>query len=178
MKITEKNIRNWQANLGYVPQQIYLSDDTLAKNIAFGVPDEKIDMNQVRTVAKMANIDFFVENELVKGYDTVIGERGIRLSGGQKQRIGIARALYHDPQILVFDEATSSLDNVTEGAVLQAIESVSKLKTMIIIAHRLTTVKNCDSIYLMEKGKVIAEGSYDALVKKNEQFRNMVKDVK
>lgn len=164
VEINEKNIRDWQANLGYVPQQIYLSDDTIVRNIAFGLPDDKINMDQIKKVSKMANLNDFIENELSLGYNTIIGERGIRLSGGQRQRIGIARALYHDPQVLLFDEATSSLDNATEKEVLEAIEGIAKLKTMIVIAHRLTTVKNCDRVYVVEKGRIIKEGSYNEIV--------------
>ncbi len=173
-KITENNVRNWQANLGYVPQDIFLCDDTITKNIAFGYGDEEIDLEQVKKVARMANINKFIETELPEGYDTVIGERGVRLSGGQRQRIGIARALYHNPEVLVFDEATSSLDNVTERSVLKAIERVSKLKTMVVIAHRLTSVKNCDRIYLIDKGRIIDKGKYDELEERNEKFREMV----
>jgi ATP-binding cassette subfamily C protein len=164
--INQNNVKNWQADLGYVPQQIYLSDDTIARNIAFGLPDDKIDMDQVRKSAQMANLSSFIDEELSEGYDTVIGERGIRLSGGQRQRIGIARALYFEPQVLIFDEATSSLDNETEQEVLKAIESIAKLKTMIVIAHRLTTVKNCDRVYVVEKGRIINEGSYSEIVSK------------
>jgi ATP-binding cassette subfamily C protein len=163
-RINENNTKSWQADLGYVPQQIYLSDDTVARNIAFGLPDEEIDMDQVKNVSQMASLHNFIENELSSGYDTNIGERGIRLSGGQRQRIGIARALYHNPQVLLLDEATSSLDNKTEKEVLAAIESIAKLKTMIVIAHRLTTVKNCDKVYVIEKGKIINEGSYDEII--------------
>jgi ABC-type multidrug transport system fused ATPase/permease subunit len=173
-KITEDNVKNWQANLGYVPQEIFLCDDTIKKNIAFGYDDEEIDMERVKRVSRMANINELIEKELPDGYDTVIGERGVRLSGGQRQRIGIARALYHDPSVLIFDEATSSLDNVTERGVLKAIESVSKLKTMIVIAHRLTTVKNCDKIYLIDKGRVIDKGKYSELERRNEKFKEMV----
>lgn len=164
VEINDKNIKNWQVNLGYVPQQIYLSDDTIARNIAFGLPDEQIDIDQIKKVAKMANLKDFIENDLSLSYSTVIGERGIRLSGGQRQRIGIARALYHDPQVLLFDEATSSLDNNTEKEVLEAIEGISKLKTMVVIAHRLTTVKNCDKVYVVEKGRIISEGSYEEVI--------------
>lgn len=174
IKITEKNVRNWQANLGYVPQDIFLCDDTITKNIAFGYSDEDIDMEQVKRVAKMANISKFIETELPEKYNTVIGERGVRLSGGQRQRIGVARALYHNPEVLVFDEATSSLDNVTERSVLKAIERVSKLKTMIVIAHRLTTVKNCDTIYLIDEGRIIDKGKYEVLEERSEKFREMV----
>ncbi|MFA7245488.1 MAG: ATP-binding cassette domain-containing protein [Candidatus Magasanikbacteria bacterium] len=175
VEINYSNIRNWQANLGYVPQQIYLSDDTLTRNIAFGVPDHLIDNEQVKMVAKMASIDDFIENDLKDSYNTIIGERGIRLSGGQRQRIGIARALYNDPKVLVFDEATSSLDNVTEDAVLDSIERISKFKTMIIVAHRLTTIKKCDIVYLLDKGKLVASGTYEDLIKTNDQFKIMAK---
>lgn len=177
IEINEKNIRNWQRNLGYVPQQVYLSDDTISRNIAFGLPDEKIDMARVKLVAKIANIDNFITNELPNGYETIVGERGIRLSGGQKQRIGIARSLYHDPEFIVFDEATSSLDGVTEKAVLEAIQGVSKIKTLIIIAHRLTTVRDCDIIYLIDKGRITAQGTYNDLMKNNIQFQAMARKV-
>lgn len=170
IEISEDNIKNWQANLGYVPQQIYLSDDTVTRNIAFGVSDAEINLDQVKKVAQMANINDFIESELPCSYDTSIGERGIRLSGGQRQRIGIARALYHNPQVLLLDEATSSLDNATEKEVLDAIEGIAKLKTMIVIAHRLTTVKNCDRVYVIEKGKIVDEGSYDEIVNKKQKI--------
>ena len=175
--INEKNIRNWQCNLGYVPQQVYLSDDTISRNIAFGLPDEKIDMAQVKLVAKIADIDNFIKNELPNGYETIVGERGIRLSGGQKQRVGIARSLYHDPEVIVFDEATSSLDGITEKVVLEAMQSVSKIKTIIIIAHRLTTVRNCDIIYLIDKGRITSQGTYNDLMKNNIQFQAMARKV-
>jgi ATP-binding cassette subfamily C protein len=165
-KVTKENIKNWQANLGYVPQQIYLSDDSISRNIAFGLPDDKIDMEKIKKVSKMANIHDFIDSELPEGYHTIIGERGVRLSGGQRQRIGIARALYHDPQILIFDEATSSLDNETEKEVLKAIHKVFKFKTLIVIAHRLSTVKEANKVYLIEKGKIVDSGSYEKMVKK------------
>jgi len=174
--IGRKNIRNWQRSVGYVPQQIYLSDDTVARNIAFGIPDKKIDMPRVRRVARLANIHDFIEKEMLGGYDTIIGERGVRMSGGQRQRIGIARALYHDPEVLVFDEATSSLDTATERAVLKEMEKVSKLKTMVVIAHRISTVKNCDLIYLMDKGKITAVGTYGDLMEKNSRFRALAQE--
>ncbi|MFH0969678.1 MAG: ABC transporter ATP-binding protein [Patescibacteria group bacterium] len=162
--INEKNIKHWQANLGYVPQQIYLSDDTIIRNIAFGIPDEEINMDQVKKATQMANLHDFIDGELSKGYHTIVGERGIRLSGGQRQRIGIARALYHNPQVLLLDEATSSLDNATEKEVLEAIDKVAKLKTMIVIAHRLTTVKNSSLVYRIEKGMIVGKGSYEEMV--------------
>jgi len=175
VEIGQANIIKWQRDIGYVPQHIYLSDDTVASNIAFGLPDNKIDRDALVKAARIANIDEFIEDELPYGYETLVGERGIRLSGGQRQRIGIARALYMDPEVLVFDEATSALDGVTEEAVLSAMENAAKLKTLIIIAHRLTTVKKCDRIYLLDRGKIAAEGTYDLLMSSNEQFQKMAK---
>ena len=175
VKINENNILNWQKNLGYVPQHIYLSDDTIMNNIAFGIPAEKIDRKTVEQVAKISNLHDFIISELPNGYQTIVGERGIRLSGGERQRVGIARALYHDPEALVLDEATSSLDGITESAVLEAINNVAKLKTVIIIAHRLTTVKGCDIIYLIDKGKITAQGTYDELMGSSAPFRAMAK---
>ncbi len=177
IEIRGDNVRSWQRNLGYVPQFIYLSDDTAKKNIAFGIPEDLIDMEKVKKAAKIANIDTFIENEMPEGYDTVIGERGIRLSGGQRQRVGIARALYYDPEVLVLDEATSSLDGITEESVMKAMDNLSRLKTMIIIAHRLTTVKKCETIYLLDRGKVVAEGKYDHLMETNPQFRAMAREL-
>lgn len=175
IEIGEDNVRNWQRNIGYVPQQVFLVDDTIARNVVFGLPDDKIDQRRVQEVCKIANLHDFIEQELPQGYDTQIGERGIRLSGGQKQRIGIARALYHDPEVLVLDEATSSLDGITEKAVLQAIENIAKKKTVIAIAHRLTTVKNCQIIYLVDKGVIVARGTYEKLMEGDEQFRAMAR---
>lgn len=171
--ITEENIKEWQRSLGYVPQDIYLCDDTIVKNIGFGIPEKDIDLEQVKKAAKMANISDFIENDLPEKYNTIVGERGVRLSGGQRQRIGIARALYNNPDILIFDEATSSLDNITERAVLEAIENISKLKTIIMIAHRLTTVEKCDKIFILEKGEIIAQGNYEYLKKNNQKFKEM-----
>jgi ATP-binding cassette, subfamily B, bacterial PglK len=178
VSVEERNIRNWQRNIGYVPQQIFLADDTIAKNIAFGLPDEKINMDQIVSACKMANVHDFIARELPEGYHTLIGERGVRLSGGQRQRIGIARALYHDPAILVLDEATSSLDGITEKAVLEAIGSVAKFKTLVIVAHRLTAVKKCDIIYIIERGAIVAQGTYDVLMKTNSSFQAMAQQSK
>jgi ABC-type bacteriocin/lantibiotic exporter with double-glycine peptidase domain len=169
-KITEDAIARWQRNLGYVPQQIYLSDDTIKKNIAFGVPDQDIDMQAVIRAAKIANLHSFVERDLSHGYETIIGERGVRLSGGQRQRIGIARALYNDPEILIMDEATSALDGITEEAVMEALRALSGEKTLIIIAHRLTTVKECDVIYILEQGRIVDNGTYAELLKSSTWF--------
>jgi ABC-type multidrug transport system fused ATPase/permease subunit len=171
--INGANSSNWQMNLGYVPQSIYLTEDSIKNNIAFGIPQEEIDMDSVIRAARLANIHDFVTGELERGYETSIGERGIKLSGGQRQRVGIARALYHDPSVLIFDEATSALDILTENAVMDAINTMGHKKTIIIIAHRITTVKNCDCIYLMEKGAVADFGTYDELYARNDTFKKM-----
>ncbi len=163
VKIDSGNIRSWQKNLGYVPQSIYLSNDTIASNIAFGHTAETMDFKAVRDAAKLAQIDDFVMNELPDQYDTRIGERGIRLSGGQRQRIGIARALYRNPSVLVMDEATSALDNQTEKDVMAAIDGLSGKKTILLIAHRLSTLRKCDQIFYLDKGEVIRQGTYEEL---------------
>ena len=172
--ITAANKRAWQRRLGYVPQHIFLVDDFVIANIAFGVPSAKVDRDAVERAARIANLHAFVTEELEGGYDTIIGERGVRLSGGQRQRVGIARALYRDPDILIMDEATSALDNITERAVIEAVGNLAHRKTIIIIAHRLTTVRRCDLIFLLEHGKVSAQGTYDELAGENEPFRAMV----
>lgn len=173
--VTDTNRRNWQANIGYVPQHIYLSDKTIRENIAFGVSPEDIDETRVRRAAETANLHEFVAHELPHGYDTVVGERGIRLSGGQRQRVGIARALYNDPAVLALDEATSALDTITEDAVMEAISSLSHQKTILLIAHRITTVQNCDQIYLLESGHISDSGTYDELIRRNTRFRQLAK---
>ncbi|MDB4811979.1 ABC transporter ATP-binding protein/permease [Candidatus Pelagibacter sp.] len=155
--ITEKNSRAWQRSIGYVPQHIYLADDTIEANIAFGIDHKDINQKVIEKVSKIANLHDFVTNELTKKYQTIIGERGVRLSGGQRQRIGIARALYHNPQVLVLDEATSSLDNQTEQVVMEAVNNISKDITIILIAHRLNTVKDCNIIFKLEKGEVVEQ---------------------
>ena len=169
--VTLENRRGWQQSLGYVPQTIFLTDDTIAANIAFGVPKDRIDMAAVERAARTAALHDFVLSDLPQGYATVVGERGIRLSGGQRQRIGIARALYRDPSLLIMDEATSALDNLTERVVMEAVQNIRDDKTIILIAHRLTTVRDCDTIFLMEHGKLVAQGTYDELVAGNETFR-------
>lgn len=171
--VDEENLPNWQKNIGYVPQQIYLSDDTVASNIAFGVLKKKIDRAAVEQAARLANIHDFIVNELPQGYETVVGERGIRLSGGQRQRLGIARALYGDPKVLVLDEATSALDGITEEAIFQAVSELGKSKTVIMIAHRMTTVRACDVIYLLERGRIVDQGSFEDLLARNPSFRAM-----
>jgi ATP-binding cassette, subfamily B, bacterial PglK len=171
IEVTGDILARWQSNLGYVPQQIYLCDDTLTRNVAFGVPDHEIDMDAVMRATRIANLHDFITKELPKGYNTHIGERGVRLSGGQRQRIGIARALYRDPAVLIMDEATSALDGITEEAVMEALRALSGKKTVITIAHRLTTVKDCDVIYIMEHGQIVSHGTYDELMKSSSWFR-------
>jgi ATP-binding cassette, subfamily B, bacterial PglK len=171
--IDKTNRHKWQRAIGYVPQQIYLADDTVAANIAFGLEPDEIDYVGVKRAASIANLHDFVVNELPQGYATTVGERGVRLSGGQRQRIGIARALYHNPQILILDEATSALDNLTEQAVMEAVHNLGHKITIILIAHRLTTVRKCDQIFLLQDGHVIAQGGYDEMIKNNETFRAM-----
>jgi len=156
-KIDETNFSRWTASVGYVPQQIVLWDDTIARNIAFCAPDAPIDLERVRHAAQLANLNEFVENELPETYSTMVGERGVKLSGGQRQRIGIARALYRDPEILILDEATSALDNETEKAVMEAIDSLGGKKTIIIIAHRLTTLEKCHQIIKVSKSQIFKE---------------------
>ena len=175
--ITEHNRRAWQRTIGYVPQQIYLADDTVAANIAFGLDPKDIDQQAVERAAKIANLHDYVTNELPQQYETTVGERGVRLSGGQRQRIGIARALYHKPQVLILDEATSALDNLTERAVMEAIHNLGHEITIILIAHRLSTVRACDTIFLLESGELKAKGSYAELIQASEQFRLMAKEV-
>ncbi len=168
--ITQQNKRSWQRSIGYVPQHIYLSDDTVSANIAFGVNHKDINDDAVKKAAKIANLHDFVIDELPRQYETTIGERGVRLSGGQRQRIGIARALYHNPQLLILDEATSALDNQTEQAVMDAVNNLSKDITIILIAHRLNTVKNCDKIFLLEKGEIKNEGKFEDIIKDKNNF--------
>lgn len=169
--INENNVRAWQKSVGYVPQDIFLTDDTVAANIAFGLSPEEVDHAAVERAARAASLHEFVTEQLPHSYNTMVGERGTRLSGGQRQRIGIARALYHDPDLLVFDEATSALDNLTERAVIEAVYALTRTKTVIMIAHRLSTVQHCDQIFMLERGRVVASGPYDALVAQHAGFR-------
>lgn len=171
--IAPGDVRAWQRSVGYVPQNIYLADDTVAANIAFGVGPAQIDQKAVENAARIANLHDFVVNEMPDGYATKVGERGVRISGGQRQRIGIARALYHDPEVLILDEATSALDNLTERAVMEAVHNLGHRKTIILIAHRLSTVRECDRIFLLEKGRLVGQGSYELLVETNGRFRAM-----
>lgn len=168
--ITTQNCRSWQRSIGYVPQNIYLKDESVAANIAFGVEPKDIDQDIVEKVSKIAKLHNFVINELPQKYQTIIGEHGVRLSGGQRQRIGISRALYHNPTILILDEATNSLDNETEQAVMDAVTNLSKDLTIILIAHRLNTLRNCNIIFKIDKGQLVGQGTYKELINADKKF--------
>jgi len=175
--INDNNLRSWQSNIGYVPQNIHLIDDTVSRNIAFWEDKKDIDQRAIEHSSSLANIHDFIVNELPQGYETKIGEQGVRLSGGQRQRLGVARALYCDPSLLVFDEATSSVDGITENTIMNAIQDLSSKKTILIIAHRLTTVKNCDIIYMLDRGEIKDKNIYSELLKNNETFKTMAKEI-
>tara|TARA_B100000795_G_C22803941_1_gene443632 strand:- start:2765 stop:4552 length:1788 start_codon:yes stop_codon:yes gene_type:complete len=170
--LDSSNIHLWQKKIGYMPQNVYLIDDTILANIAFGLSKNEIEQDKAYSAAKIANLHDFIMS-LTNGYETRIGEQGVKLSGGERQRLGIARAIYNDPEILVLDEGTSALDSVTESEVMHAIKSLSHKKTIILIAHRLTTVKNCDNIYLLSDGEIEESGTYDELLNKSEKFKRM-----
>jgi len=169
--LNEENRKGWQKNLAHVPQSIFLADTTIMENIAFGVPFNEINIDRVKLAAKQAQISDFIEAKAL-GYQSLIGERGVQLSGGQRQRIGIARALYKDANILIFDEATSALDNSTEQSVMNSIENLSNDFTIILIAHRLSTLKHCDFVVELENGMVKDIGTYERIVQKNEPQKN------
>ena len=174
--IIGNRVRAWQRTIAHVPQSIYLADTSLAENIALGVPRESIDIERVRQVARQAQIAEFIDSG-PGGYDASVGERGIRLSGGQRQRIGIARALYKQASVLVFDEATSALDNATEQSVMDAIDQLNRDLTILLIAHRLTTVRRCDIIVELEHGRIVAQGTFEQLLECSPSFRTMVKAI-
>lgn len=163
----------WRRQVGYVPQDVFLVDDTIRRNVAFGIPDSEIDDVAVQRAIEAAQLAQFVES-LPARADTVVGERGVRLSGGQRQRIGIARALYHDPSVLVLDEATSSLDNETERYVMDAVDHLRGSRTIMMIAHRMTTVRNCDRLYLLRNGCVVGCGSWEELQRESGDFRRLL----
>jgi ATP-binding cassette subfamily C protein len=167
------NVRSWQQRVGYVPQAFALLDDTLRRNVAFGQPDVEIDDAQVEAALRLARLGDRVAL-LPQGLDTAIGERGARLSGGERQRVAIARALYHNPDVLVFDEATSALDHQTEQAVIRAIDELRGIKTLVVVAHRLSTVRGCDRLVFLQDGRVTGDGSYDDLLARHPAFRGMV----
>ena len=165
----QDNLRGWQDQIGYVPQSIFLTDDTLRRNVAFGLPNDLIDDNAVKSALRSAQLEDFVAS-LPEGMETVVGERGVRLSGGQRQRIGIARALYNNPDVLVLDEATSSLDTETEHGVMQAVQALQGEKTVIIVAHRLSTVEYCDRLYRLENARIVDEGTFSEVTSRTKDL--------
>lgn len=170
--VNNENRRSWQNTIGFVAQSIFLSEGTIAENVAFGVPDDQINLNQVEQALKLAHLTELVR-DLEDGIHTKVGERGVMLSGGQRQRIGIARALYHRAEVLIFDEATSSLDGITEKMIMEAIHDFSGKKTIILIAHRLKTIEKCDNIFFIDQGRIVDQGTYQELIERNEHFKNM-----
>jgi ATP-binding cassette, subfamily B, bacterial PglK len=173
--IGSHNIRSWQNLVAYVPQQIFLCDDTVTRNIAFGTLDADIDHDRVRKAAHIACLHEFIVAELGLQYDTLIGDRGVRLSGGQRQRLAIARALYRDAPVIVLDEATSALDGLTEQAIMDGIRGIGSHKTVIMVAHRLSTVSKCDRIFLFDKGELVQQGSFHELLEQSNIFKSLVK---
>lgn len=172
--ITDLNLRAWQQSLGYVPQDIFLIDASISENIALGVPPQNIENERVRDAAIMAQLDPLITEKLSDGYDTIIGERGTRLSGGQRQRVGIARSLYNSADLIIFDEATSALDNLTEREVMTAVAMLPGDKTILKIAHRLSTVKSCDRIIVLDNGSMVGCDTWDKLMENNDIFRKIV----
>ncbi len=172
ISIDNKNRRSWQNTIGFVAQSIFLSEGTFAENVAFGIPDDQINLDRVQKALELAHLDELIKT-LKNGIHTKVGERGVQLSGGQRQRVGIARALYHEAEVLVFDEATSSLDGITEKMIMESIDQLSGKKTIIMIAHRLKTIQNCDEIFFIDNGQIIDHGTYNELVERNEHFKNM-----
>ncbi|MGY6635187.1 MAG: ABC transporter ATP-binding protein [Alkalilacustris sp.] len=171
--VDDSRLRAWQETVGYVPQDIFLTDASISENIALGVATADIDDARVQRAARIASLDGFVREQLADGYATTVGERGVRLSGGQRQRIGIARAMYHDADLIVFDEATSALDNLTERDVMAAINALPGDKTILMIAHRLSTVRVCDRIVVLDRGRLAAVGSWDELMRTSPEFRRI-----
>jgi ATP-binding cassette subfamily C protein len=166
----QDNVGGWQRMIGYVPQDVYLMDETVRRNVAFGLPDQDIADDRVWNALRAAQVDHFVRS-LPGGLKAMVGERGDRLSGGERQRLGIARALYHDPQVLVVDEGTANLDNETEAAIVRTLAGLREVKTIIVVAHRLSLVRNCDRVYLLKEGRVQNSGSYSDLLSTEPGFR-------
>lgn len=174
-KLAQEHIATWRDQLAYVPQEVFLFDDTILRNITLDEPEQLIDYDRLEKVMRMADIYDLVMNQLSDGHQTEIGERGVRLSGGQRQRLGLARALYKNPKILILDEATSALDSITEQGIIEALQALPDTLTTIIIAHRLSTVKHADCIYLLDKGKIASQGKYQTLMEMDDTFKTMVK---
>tara|TARA_Y100000589_G_scaffold318190_1_gene345240 strand:+ start:192 stop:2000 length:1809 start_codon:yes stop_codon:yes gene_type:complete len=177
INLSNSNVKGWQKIIGYVPQSIFIADDSISNNIALGSKDSKIDFKRIKHAAKLANLDKFINNDLPFRYETKVGEAGVKLSGGQKQRLGIARALYLNPKVLIFDEATSALDNITEKEIMNSINSLKQKMTIILVAHRLTTVKECDNIFYLEKGNLKNQGTFQELINKDANFERMASKI-
>jgi HlyD family secretion protein len=173
IEINESNLRSWQNKIGFVSQNIFLIDSSIKNNIAYGVEEEDISIDKLNQAIELAQLSSLIET-LPNGIETRAGERGVKLSGGQLQRIGIARALYHDPEVIIFDEATSNLDGISEKAIMKTIANLGKVKTIIMIAHRLSTVQKCDEIFLIDDGKLVDHGTYENLIKTNAIFKGML----
>lgn len=171
-RLEPRELRRWRSRVGYVPQSIYLLDDTIRRNIALGVEDHEVDEDALATAIRLAQLDRFIARQ-PDGLETIVGESGVRISGGERQRIGIARALYNDPAILILDEATSALDNTTERAVIDAVEGMRGQRTVVMIAHRLSTVRGCEMLYYLKDGRVEGVGDYDSLRRGHHEFREM-----
>ena len=171
-QLDAEELRRWRTQVGYVPQSIYLLDDTIRRNIALGIEDRDVDEEALATAVRLAQLDRFIDRQR-DGLGTVVGESGVRISGGERQRIGLARALYHDPAILILDEATSALDNTTERAVIEAVEGMRGQRTVVMIAHRLSTVRGCETLYYLKDGRVEGMGDYDSLKQRHREFREM-----
>ncbi|HEY1061636.1 MAG TPA: ABC transporter ATP-binding protein [Daejeonella sp.] len=171
--ICHENIHAWKNMIGYVPQTIFLTDATITENIAFGLGFDEIDFDNVKRASKLASLDEFIMNDLPDQYNTIVGERGVRLSGGQRQRLGIARALYRNPKVLILDEATSSLDNITETYIIKALDNIKGSCTIIIIAHRFTTIQKCDNIIILKDGQIVDEGIYNELIETSKEFKKL-----
>lgn len=171
--ICHENIHAWKNMIGYVPQTIFLTDATITENIAFGLGFEEIDFDNVKHASKLASLDEFIMNDLPDQYNTIVGERGVRLSGGQRQRLGIARALYRNPKVLILDEATSSLDNITETYIIKALDNIKGSCTIVIIAHRFTTIQKCDNIIILKDGQIVDEGIYNELIETSKEFKKL-----
>ncbi len=172
--LNPENVNTWRQQIAYVPQDIFLFDDSIARNIVIDQPEKEIDYKRLEEVTKLADIYDFINEELPDGFNAQIGERGVKLSGGQRQRLGLARALYRNPSVLILDEATSALDNITEKSIIQSLESLPEELTIILIAHRLSTVRHADNIYLLQNGRIVEHGSYKVLKESSETFRTMV----
>ncbi len=176
VKVTQANKKAWTRSIGYIPQNIYLMDSSFKNNIAFGVEEDAVDQGRFDKAVRISQLEQVIKD--AGGREADLGERGIRLSGGQSQRVGIARSLYNDPDLLIMDEATAALDNKTEAEIVDNLEKLTKEKTVIVVAHRLTTIKECDVIFVMKDGEVVDSGTYDGLLESSEYFRELAREVK